>query len=77
MKKIILTAIFALSAIAFMPTSIKAQIRSNNNISARQPTNALAAWSEGYQYGMSHGWGQEDSLYWAHVQMQIWINNHS
>ena len=79
MKKIILSAIIALSVVAFTPTSSNAQSKSNSAISSRpkQPTNALAAWAEGYEYGMSHGWGQADSLYWAHVQMQIWINHNS
>lgn len=83
MKKIILSAIFALSALAFMPFSSKAQTapkgQSNTNraMATPEPTNALAAWSAGYQYAITHGWGQEDSLWWANTQMKIWISKHS
>lgn len=69
MKKNILSGIIVLSALVFTGSSANAK--------PLPPTNALAAWAEGYQYGMSHGWGHEDSLYWAKVQMKIWINNHS
>ncbi|RBQ11725.1 hypothetical protein [Pedobacter miscanthi] len=94
MKKIILSAVFAFSALAFLPSSSKAQNtpKDQSNTIAQststsqgttdramnqpEPTNALAAWSAGYQYGISHGWGQEDSLYWANVQMKLWIYHH-
>ncbi|GAA4201558.1 hypothetical protein GCM10022289_15170 [Pedobacter jeongneungensis] len=88
MKKIILSAIFGFSAIAFLPSSSKAQNtpKAQNTSTSQsttdramtqpEPTNALAAWSAGYQYGISHGWGQEDSLYWANVQMKLWIYHH-
>ena len=73
MKKLILSGIVALFAVISMSSPANAK----SFLKPLPPTNALAAWSEGYQYAMSHGWGQEDSLYWAHVQMQIWINHHS
>jgi len=89
MKKIILSAIFACSAVAFLPSSSKAQSTSkpqsnstsqpvtNRAMSALEPTNALAAWSEAYQYAMSHNFGLEDSLWYANARMKVWINNHS
>ncbi|MCY1662634.1 hypothetical protein [Chryseobacterium sp. SL1] len=89
MKKIILSAVFALSAVAFLPASSKAQDAmksqsipttensTNRAMAGPEPTNALAAWAAGYQYGMSHGWGHEDSLYWAKVQMKLWIIKHT
>jgi hypothetical protein len=89
MKKIILSAVFALSAIAFLPSSSNAQSTSkakststsqsitNRAMSAPEPTNALAAWSEAYQYAMSHNFGLQDSLWYANARMKVWINNHS
>ncbi|MCD8742093.1 hypothetical protein LT679_15890 [Mucilaginibacter roseus] len=83
MKKIILSAMFALATVAFMPSSSKAQTKptaqsgTNRAMIAPEPTNALAAWSMAYQYAMTHGWGQEDSLWWANAQMKIWISKHS
>jgi len=89
MKKIIFSAIFALSAVAFLPSSSKAQSTpkaqststnqnsTNRAMSAPEPTNALAAWSEAYQYAMSHNFGLQDSLWYANARMKVWINNHS
>ncbi len=89
MKKVLLSAIFAFSALAFLPTSSKAQTTSkapiasggqntsNRAMSALEPTNALAAWSEAYQYALSHNFGQQDALWYANARMKVWINNHS
>lgn len=86
MKKIILSAIFAISAVAFFPSSSKAQSTAKAQSTstdqpttnrAMEPTNALAAWSEAYQYAMSHNFGLEDSLWYANARMKVWINNHS
>lgn len=46
-------------------------------MAAPEPTNALAAWSEAYQYAMSHNFGLQDSLGYANARMKVWINNHS
>jgi len=89
MKKVIFSAIFAFSALAFSSTSSKAQtspkapaahgVQSTTNraMAAPEPTNALAAWSEAYQYAMSHNFGLQDSLWYANARMKVWINNHS
>lgn len=89
MKKVILSAVFAFSVLAFLPTSSKAQTTpkapstsgaqstANRAMSVPEPTNALAAWSEAYQYAMSHNFGLQDSLWYANARMKVWINNHS
>lgn len=89
MKKIILSAIFAFSALAFLPSSSQAQstpkakststsqATTNRALYAAEPTNALAAWSEAYQYAMSHNFGLQDALWYANARMKVWINNHS
>ncbi|ANF53006.1 hypothetical protein A0O34_21875 [Chryseobacterium glaciei] len=68
MKKIILSAIFALSAVAFMPTSSNAQSKSNNAISSRpkQPTNALVPGREDMSMEC-HMVGDRQILYTGHT----------
>jgi hypothetical protein len=88
MKKIILSAFFAFSAVAFLPSSSKAQTApkvqststgqttTNRAMTALEPTNALQAWSEAYQYAMSHNFGLSDSLWYANARMKVWIYYH-
>jgi hypothetical protein len=88
MKKIILSAIVAFSAVTFLPSSSKAQTApkaqststgqptTNRALPTLEPTNALMAWAEAYQYGMSHGFGLADSQWYANARMKVWIANH-